>query len=104
MMLITGSACEDPYVETQSAQAYGGLQVIIANTVDLCRRACNANSSCVAFDFNQDRQCYLHIGQNQIRPENVNLNAVGVNHYRRTFTCGPGAPTTGSCFCFSFSV
>ena len=70
---------QDTFEEFENTHAYDGTFSSADDTVDKCRIACLASSTCVAFDFNGG--CYHHF--NVANLAEINTNANNVKHYRR---------------------
>jgi len=70
--------CEDTFVIQTETYSLGGASIDTAFTVEACQAACVADTSCIAFDFNNNNnRCYTHT---ELLEE---LTSADIDQYRR---------------------
>ena len=85
------AVCKDIYTEMKNKHGFGGTECPSAKTLDSCKEACIANTSCVAIDFVANKsECWIHMVDKD-NPVTIG-DAVGINHYQLV-RCARGKST-----------
>ena len=74
--------CESEYDFTPNTHFYNGDEIPGCSDVDCCKKKCQQEFRCLAFDFNRlDRACYWFSDINLLRDDLIRESDV-IDHYR----------------------
>ena len=86
------ASCQDTFAETKDAHALAGKLWPVAKTLEDCKKACIANTSCVAIDFVEKvSECWAHLPEDGASVKFYPIH--GMNHYALT-RCAAGKTRT----------